>query len=299
MRPRIAALAAALAVCTCATAEAGQQTAAGADGLRVEIWSALSTSFADASGTLASAYSPPLLLDGGFTSAGRQTLAFDGRSALGFEGGVNLFFIRRRAGLQLLFHRASADVSGSSSPYDVTLQYTSLQPPANEPIVVNIHQTTPWPDSTGAMTRSQIAVNGVVRVGQGRVTATLSGGLSAYALSGDVQPLAFTTFRLGGHSALFQDDYRLAISLEPTRTIGFNVGGDLDIAVGGHVALIIGYRVDGGPAADAPVRVTSVLNANEVSFQQTVAEIVQSLAPGPAHVSVSGSRAIVGLKWMR
>jgi hypothetical protein len=297
-RPRVAVLAAALSIWTCASAAAGQPTGVAADAQRVEIWGALSTSFADASGTLASSYSPPLLFDGEFTSAGRQTVTFDGRSVWGFEGGVNLFLVRRRAGLQLLFHRASTDVAGSNSPYDITLQYTSQPPPTNEPIVVNVHQAMPWPDSTGTLTRSQVAVNGVIRVGQGRMTGTLSGGLSSYALSGDVQPLAFTTFRLGGHSVLFQDDYRLAVSLEPIRAIGFNVGGDLDIAVGAHVALMIGYRVDGGPATDMPVRVTTVLNANEVSLQQTVAEIVQRLAPGPARVSLSGSRAVVGLKWM-
>jgi hypothetical protein len=48
-----------------------------------------------------------------------------------------------------------------------------------------------------------------------------------------------------------------------------------------------------------PVRVTSVINADQIVFEQTLAEIMQQLAPRPARVDLSGSRIIVGLKLMR
>jgi hypothetical protein len=46
-----------------------------------------------------------------------------------------------------------------------------------------------------------------------------------------LQPLAFTTYRLGGRSVLFEDDYLLAASLEPTNAVGFNAGGDVSFTV--------------------------------------------------------------------
>ena len=61
-----------------------------------------------------------------------------------------------------------------------------------------------------------------------RVDATLSGGMSLQRLSGTVQPLGFTQYNLGRHSVLFENEYRLAMSLDPTSAVGFNLGGDLN-----------------------------------------------------------------------
>ena len=82
-------------------------------------------------------------------------------------------------------------LSGVNTPYEVTLQYTSRQPPNDLLVPVNIHQSTPWPDTTGSLSQTGLAVNGVVRFGDpSRVSATLSGGLTGYWLSGTVQPVA-------------------------------------------------------------------------------------------------------------
>ena len=60
---------------------------------RLELWAGVSVSPTGPSGELASAYSPPLLLDGDFTSHGGQTLTFSGRTTAGFEGGANVFLV--------------------------------------------------------------------------------------------------------------------------------------------------------------------------------------------------------------
>lgn len=281
-----------------ATAAQAQTAAVTADGPRVEIWGSVSASLTQPSGTVVSSYSPPLLADGEFTSLGRQTLTFTGRSATGFEAGINLFLFGR-TGFQVLVDRASMDVSGINGPYDVTLTYTSRPPPDYQPQIVNTGQSTPWPDTSGSVTRTEIAVNAVRRVGHGRVTATLSGGLSAYSFGGSVQPLAYTTFRLGGHSVLFQDDYRLAVSLDADRAWGFNAGGELNVAANSHVALMAGFRFSGGPTRSIPVRVTTILNADQLLFQQSASEIAQQFGPRQARVGVSGARIVVGMKLMR
>ena len=157
---------------------------------------------------------------------------------IGFEAGANLF-LSPHAGIQFLFHRDSSDISGVNTPYDTALQYTSRPPPDNLPIPVTIHQSSPWPDTTGSLTRTDASLNGIVRMGSGKVSATMSGGLTFERVGGTLQPLAFTTYRLGGHSVLFEDDFLLAASLEPTNAVGFNAGGDVSVR-------FTGRRADGG-----------------------------------------------------
>ncbi len=196
-----------------------------------------------------------------------QTVTFDGHTNVGFEAGVNLFFARH-AGLQLLFDRGSPDLEGTNGPYDVTLHYISRPPPDNQAIPVTVNNSTPWPDTTGSITQSTFGVNGVVRVGtSSRIDATLSGGMSIQHLSGTVQPLGFTQY---------------------------NLGGDLNVHVARHVALLFGYRYLGGPSVDMPVHVASVLNPEEITFAQTIADIERWLAPAPAHVHIAGWHVLGG-----
>jgi hypothetical protein len=192
-----------LALARSAAAQPDDQNAAP----RFELWGAVSSALSGPSGVLRSSYSPPLLLDGPFDSHGSQTVTFDSRRATGFEAGVNVF-VSSHVGIQFLVHRDSPDIAGVNTPYDTALQYTSRPPPDNLPILVNIHQYTPWPDTTGSLTRTAVDVNGVVRMGQPRrVSVTLSGGLTSARLQGTLEPIAFTTYRLGGRSVLFQDDF--------------------------------------------------------------------------------------------
>jgi len=209
----------------------------------------------------------------------------------------SLAVFARHAGLQLIFDRQSPDLEGTNGPYDVTLNYISRPPLDNQTIPVTVNNSTPWPDTTGSITQSTFSVNGVVRVGtSSRIDATLSGGLSIQRLSGTVQPVGFTQYNLGGHSVLFENEYRLAMSLGPTSAVGFNLGGDLNVHVARHVALLIGYRCFGGPSVDVPVHVTSVLNPEEITFAQTIADIERWLAPAPAQVHIAGWHVLAGVK---
>jgi hypothetical protein len=264
---------------------------------RVEFWGAVTAEQTGPSGSVVSSYSPPLLLDGtDYTSHASQTVTFDGQTNVGFEAGVNLFFARH-AGLQLIFDRRSSDLEGTNGPYDVTLNYISRPPPENQTIPVTVNNSTPWPDTTGSITQSTFSVNGVVRAGtSSRIDATLSGGLSILRLSGTVQPVGFTQYNLGGHSVLFENEYRLAMSLGATSAVGFNLGGDLNVHVARHVALLIGSRCFGGPSVNVPVHVASVLNPEEITFAQTIADIERWLAPAPAHVHIASWRVFAGVK---
>ncbi len=290
---RVLAVLAILAVGRCA---AGQSNVAD-PAPRFEVWGGLSAMVSGPSGDLTSSYSPPLLLDGTFTSHGGQTLTFDSESAVGFEAGTNVF-LSPHAGVQFVFDRHAPALAGVNSPSDLALQYTSRLPPDNIPRLVEIQRSTPWPDTNGSMTQTAVSVNGVVRTGlRGRVGLTASGGLAFSRLSGTVQPLGFTAYHLGGHSVLFEDDALLAVSLEPTAAIGYNAGGDINIGIHEGLAVMVGYRYRGGPTVDVPVRVTTVLNADQIAFQQTIGDITERLALAPARVSTSSSRIVIGLKF--
>jgi hypothetical protein len=73
----------------------------------------------------------------------------------------------------------------------------------------------------------------------------------------------------------------MAASVEPATAIGFNGGGDINIAIRRGVALVVGYRYRGGPTVNMPIRVTTVVNADRIAFEHTIAEISRSLAARP------------------
>jgi len=62
------------------------------------------------------------------------------------------------------------------------------------------------------------------------------------------------------------------------------------------MALVIGYRYLGGGTTDVPVRLSDIVNADQVTNQDTPENIARRLAPGPARVAIPGSRFLIGVK---
>jgi hypothetical protein len=276
-------------------ADAGQNAAPPV----VEVWGAAGGVMTGPSVAVTTSYSPPLLFGGDFTSRGGQTLAADTQSTFGLSGGINIFPVIR-FGLQVLVERTSYDLAATNTPYVIALQYISRPPPSGEPQQTTLNQSNAWPDTSGSMTEWAVAFNAAARLGRpDRVGLILSGGPTYYRLSGELQPIGFTTFQLGGHSVLFQDDYRLAASLEPSSALGFDAGIELNAALGPHAAFVTGYRYFGGPALDARVQPTDILNARELIQPEAIAEIAVRLGPPAARVSMGSSRLFVGLKLRR
>jgi len=285
-----------LAFCAFAAAVPCADAQSATDPPRVEVQAAVIGVVPAGLGTAASAYSPPLLLDGDFTSHGAQTLSIESGWHPGFEAGASVFLVPA-AGIQVTFDRDSSTLAGANGPYDVSLHYTSRQPPDNAPQPASVDQSTAWPATTGTITRSTLNADAVVRLGRpDRVSVTLSGGLSVHRFAGEISPVGYTTFRLGGHSVLFQDNYQIAGALAPTSALGFNLGGDIGFGIGRGVAVTAGYRYLGGPAIDVPVRDVTVLNPDAIAFAQTPAEIQQRLALPPVQIRVCSSRLSAGIK---
>jgi hypothetical protein len=261
-----------------------------------EIWGGIAAIPHGPTGTLVSSYTPPLLLDGDFVSSGAQTLTIDSQAAPGAIGGVNLF-PAPHVGIQILIDRASTQTTGTNGPYAFALQYTSRQPPNDLPQTVRLNQSVAWPATSGSITQLTIGVNFVARIGDpDRVSLSLSGGPTVSRLSGRVEPMAYTTFHLGGRSVLFEDDYRLAMAIQPAYAGGFNAGGDVSVSVGHHLAVVAGYRFLGGADVDAGAKPASILNPTEVSLAQSLDEVASGLGSPKGRLSQSSARLFVGLK---
>jgi hypothetical protein len=277
----------------CATAQA----LSGDPPIRIESWGAVSASASGPSATLLSSYSPPLLFDGDFTSNASQAVsAKTGGVAVGLTVGMNVFPFKH-VGLQLLFDRTSYSVSGANSPYEVNLHYVSRPPPNNIPEPVDIHESIPWLDSSGSLTQMAIAFNVVVRMRRSdHVAIDVSGGPAVYRFTGDLQPIAYTGFHLGGHSVLFEDTFQLSGPFEPAYSLGFNGGVTVDVAIGRHAAITLGYRYFGGSDVDMTVNPTTILNPEEIGIQQPIADIASRLSLSPIRASIGTSRFIAGFK---
>lgn len=264
---------------------------------RVELWGGVAGAFAGPAGSLASDYSPPLLLDGSdYTSHAGQVLTIDSARAPGVDGGINLF-PRGPVGVQVLFDRAAFDVSGTNAAYTETLQYVSRQPPNYVPQTFTVGNSVPWPGTSGSVTQLVVAVNAVVRVGDpGGTNVTLSGGPAIVRLTGTVQPLGYTTYRLGGHAVLFDDEYRLAMAIDPVNAVGFDAGAELNVAVGRRLAAMFGYRYFGGGDVDATAAPAAILNPGDLGLPQSLADVTSRIAPVRARLSIAGSRVVAALK---
>ncbi len=262
----------------------------------VEVWGAFAGVLQAPSGTLVSSYSPPLASGTVVSSSAGQTLTLRGDHGPGLEGAIG-WFPSRFVGVQVLVDRSSVALSGANGSYDGTLVYISQPPPDYVPQQVTTGFSTPWPDSTGSATQWGTYVNAVARTATaGRVSASVSGGIGWDRLSGHAEPLGYTEYRLGGHSVLFSDQKQLAFALGPANHAGFDVGGDVGIAVSPRVSVIVGFRRFEVGTEDVAVRLTGITNPDQVLFDTPLDEIAQQLHAAPARVAASGSRFIIGLK---
>ena len=141
-------------------------------------------------GTVATDY--PERLDYG-TSEGRatQTLTLGAPRHLGVEGGIGLF-PSTHVGVQLVLGYVTRDLSGTSSPYAASIDYTGMLPPDYVPREYHSEFTRAWPDPTGEATVLTVSANGALRWdAKRRVSGTVSGGLTVFRSKGFGESLAY------------------------------------------------------------------------------------------------------------
>ncbi|MCL4848257.1 MAG: hypothetical protein KJ066_17080 [Acidobacteria bacterium] len=266
---------------------------------RVEVWGAVAGDAETLDGTMASAYAPPLIAGTAITSRASQVLVVDPGRATGVEVGVNVF-VTRRVGVQGLVGVATADVSGRNGPYDVFLRYETRQPPDYVPREFEVSHSTPWPDTSGSLRTTSVAVGLVARWWTARRDGggTVSGGLGFERAGGDVASLGYTSFRLGGHGVLFSSDHRIVMTPEGGGTfIRPYVRADVHRRVAPHVALMASARVHLATTQDLPVRVDRLVDRDEAPIVPELADVERDL--GRPSLVLRGTRwqVAAGLKF--
>jgi hypothetical protein len=241
-------------------------------------------------------FAPPLLL--GLEGSGRATQTVDVERSLApsVEAGAQRF-PTRHVGLEVWIGRERDQLFSSGSTYHTALTYVSRPPPDNLPRQVLYERQADWPPVRVALRRWTVGLNVAVRpVASARVAWSISGGLSRIRVSGDVEPLGFTAFVLGGHSVLFPNEYQLNTRVEPAWAWRGNAGTMLDVTLAEHLALTMGARAIFGDDLRPSLRVTGA-DLSLAGFEPPpVEEITDRLSSSSIDISTTTLRVLAGLK---
>jgi hypothetical protein len=88
------------------------------------------------------------------------------------------------------------------------------------------------------------------------------------------------------------------MTADSKQEIGFNAGGDLDVVVARHAAIVVGYRLYGGPDADVTFRPSAVLDPSTAGIQKSLDDILTWLPQAPMRLPMTSSRFTIGFKFI-
>jgi hypothetical protein len=280
-----------------ATAAAAQPVSGGQ--VRLELWGAFAAATPVSGGSLASDYAPLLVSGSDYTSHAAQTMTVDTGWGHGVDVGANVF-LSPWFGIQGSFLYSRAAISGTgNSDYLLDLRYVARQPPDYQPREYHTSSATAWADTEGSLSYRAIFLGGVFRVGRpgGRVSGTIAGGVSIAHITADVQSLAYSEFRLGGHSTLFESRHRVSVGTGGAEArVGPYVGGDVSAHLNPHVAAFGGIRVEMGPQGDVAATPDALVDPAEDAFPPDISEVQRVMALGPMHLPTSRWHLLAGIK---
>lgn len=262
---------------------------------RVEAWLAAAAVPWTPTGKLTTSYPPEVALISGAEGRLGQTLTLEPSLGRGVEFGLNAF-PQQTFGVQVFASRVAADVGGVNTPFDIDLRYVSWPPPDNVPTPVSVARSVAWPDTVGRLRQWTLGAGPAVRWQRPGLAVVASGGLAWVRLDGTVQPLGYTTFRLGGHSVLFEEDYRVGAALGPTSVLAGFVSGGIDVCLGRHVAATMGLRVLVAGDAGLPATIDTIVDATAGLMPPLPADVDRLMAPVPARQSPQRVALTIGLK---
>ena len=238
-------------------------------------------------------YVPPVANIADFTGQAGQTLTLEPNRRPALWGAVS-WFPARHVGVEARVRYRSATLKGVSGPHRLSLTYTSRQPPDYVPTQYTIERLDPRPDPEGHLRDLSFDLLAVGRFGDPRrIQLRLSGGLAILAISGDVQPVAFSHFQMGGHSVLFSDQHELTMAFERTWGFGAVAGVEVHRSLTRRAGLVAGIRALVPRTINAAASVTQV---SESLFTLSPAEAQQALRPSPFRVRPWTFDVLVGVR---
>lgn len=224
-----------------------------------------------------------------------QTLALTARDAAGVAASVTCF-TGEHLGFAASFSRFGSSLEGDNGPYQTSLRYESAQPPDYQPRTYSYSTSTEWPPTEGQLTEWALGAAIVGRWRPSPRTALMaSAGLAYVRASGEGESLAATVLRLGGHSVLFPETYRLAYAIGAGGHFGADLGFAAEQSLSGRLALRLAYRALLVPEADVRITVTGLAHPEEVMFTRDAAALAGQLDLPAAKLDLSSSQLSLSL----
>jgi hypothetical protein len=230
-------------------------------------------------------------------SSGRATqqLSLHTPRRLGVEGGFSVFPLKR-VGLQARLNYASQDLSGTSGPYQVTLDYATVSPADRVPTPHRLTGSTCWPAPTGSSAELTLSVGGVVRwQARTRLSGTIGGGLSYFRIKGHADSLAFVQYTLIDEATVASSPYAMSVSYGTTTAFGIDVGGATAVNVAGPLDVLVDTRYFHAGRVSPAVRVTGFAN-RAATATPSLDAVRASMAGIQASFDPSFIRVFVGVR---
>jgi len=228
-------------------------------------------------------------------SQARQSLALQGKTTPGFGLGVNVY-PHRVLGFQFLLDRSSVEVVGENAPHEVDLVWDSINFPSSDPVVREASFSFVAPDTEGRFDELALSFNLTARFGPpGAVSGSVSSGLTYFRFDGEAERLGALAGWLGGHAVLFTELYQTSYSTATADAVGFNLGGNVDFALGSRAAIFVDGRFLWAPRTEAELTLVEIVSENIVSVP--VSQIDGYLELPPLSIDPSFFRVLFGVKF--
>lgn len=231
-------------------------------------------------GTFDSSYAPefPLVEH---TGSATQQLVIE-RDAAPLIWASLTWFLGTHAGLEGRVDYRRTGLHGVNGPYIVSMTYLARQPPDFVARQYSYDSSADWPDTSGHTGQLNATAALVLRVGKpkGPTLRLLAGG-GLTRVSGRVEPVGYSTFSLGGHSVLFSDEHRLSMRFGSATTIGLTTGAELHVPVGGHAAMVVGWRLLVPRQMQLAVTVDGLAESDQGINELQWDDVQRTLAPSP------------------
>jgi hypothetical protein len=241
-------------------------------------------------------YVPRVAFDASSGGTARHTLSIAGESGIALAGTLGLR-LSSRVGLEARIATRSNVRGAASGPHALRLDYTAPQPPDNLPRPFTLERSDAWPDAAFRVRQVVLGVGLRVRaVERPGWALDLAAGPTLHRVSGRLDGLAFTDFRLGGHGVLFADTFRLGTELAPEWVAGVHLGATAVLPLSGRMRLAVDARWLGARPVTLRPRVDRILNAEEVLQQLTPADIAGRVTFSPLELRPSFASVSAGVR---
>jgi hypothetical protein len=227
-------------------------------------------------------------------SEARQFLTLRGETEAGLGLGINLY-PHRVLGFQFLLDRGSLDVAGENGPHEVDLVWDTLDFPSSDPVTREASFSFEATDTEGRLDELALSFNLAARFGASSpVSGSVSSGLTYFRFDVEAQRLGAFAGWLGGHAVLFTQLYEMSYATSTTDCLGFNLGGNVDFALGPHAAIFVDGRLLWAPRTEAEVILTDIVSENGPTVP--VSQIESYLDLPPISIDPSFFRILFGVK---